>query len=143
MYEAYRVFKRFQWRGWEYAPEGRCQCSTQANPDGNACVENGCKKKAGSGCTACPPEACRCACNIPVATYAGDIWPVEAGHPRKEHMLANRFATYDDSLPPIDELMKDEKISRLVKLPEASVPKRKQVKHKAMPPGDVREPSVA
>lgn len=142
MFAAYRVHKRFQWRGWEYAPQGQCECSSHANPDGNACIENGCPGEVGTGCRACPPEACRCACNIPSRTYAGDIWVVEEGHPRKDYMLASRFATYDDSLPPIDELMKDENISRLVRLPRESAPKRQQVKHEAMEPGDVRDPSL-
>lgn len=152
-YEAYRVKKRFQWRGWEFAPPGKCECSTQMHAaarvddrgklvDGNACIENGCTGKVGTGCKACPPEACRCACNIPKETYAGDTWIVEDGHPRKEHMLLNRFAVYDDSLDPVEELMKQEKFSQLVNEPETRVPKRKQVKHKPSPPGDVREPSV-
>lgn len=150
--EAYRVLKRFQWRGWEFAPSGGCECSAQMHAaarvvdgkavEGNACVENGCTGEVGTGCTACPPEACRCACNIPAETYGGEIWLVEDGHPRKEHMLANRFAVYDDSIPPTDELLKDTQFSRLIQQPVRPAKKRKQVKHQPSQPGDTREPSV-
>ena len=61
----------------------------------------------GSGCIACPPEACRCPCHIEPERYGGEIWIVEAGHPRKDIMLANRYATGDPSLSSIDMLMED------------------------------------
>ena len=53
----------------------------------------------------------------PKANYAGDIWLVEAGHPRKVTMLENRFAVGDASIPAIDELMKQSQFKRLISMP--------------------------
>lgn len=95
-FEAYRVLKRFEWRGWEYAPAHACKCDCP-----------GCSLQVGSSCKACPPKSiCRCACNIPRESYGGDIWLVEEGHPVKNTMLAHRFAVGDSSIAPIDELLK-------------------------------------
>ena len=90
MYEAYRVLKPFQWRGWSFAPRDTVE------PEGN-------------------PK-----------TWAGDIWIVEAGHPRKETMLSNRFATGDAGLPSVDELLKDPNYARLVGAPTFHIRPKKQ-----------------
>ena len=45
---------------------------------------------------------------------AGDVWVVEEGHPNKDAILRLRYATYDASIPSVDELMKDERFARLV-----------------------------
>lgn len=143
MYEAYRARRRFQWRGWEYATPGQCECSKEANmvevmgadgkphqQSGNVCLELGCTGIVGSGCTACFHDRCRCSCNIPPWRYAGDIWIVEAGHPRKDMILSQRMAVPDVTLPPGDELAQEAQFKRLLNhptSPEASV-KRKSVK---------------
>ena len=105
MYTTYRVRKRFQWGGWEYAPRGGCDCGCE-----------GCTGQVGTGCQ-CRETICRCACGIPAETYAGDIWIVQAGHPRLEVMMANRFASGDASIPPVDELLKEERFKRLLSEP--------------------------
>lgn len=86
MYEAYRVLKRFSWRGWTFAP------ATQAK-------------------------------NLPRERCGGDIWLVEAGHPRKAQMLTQRFAAYDAAIPPIDELLKSD-VKRTLEQPEEPVASR-------------------
>lgn len=118
MYEAYRVRRRFQWRGWEYAPSGPCQCSQEENAEGRGdCKDLGCTGEVGTGCKACYMERCRCACNIPVERYGGDVWIVEEGHPRKDMILGQRLAIKDVTLSPADELVKEEQYSRLLSHP--------------------------
>ena len=117
MYEAYRVLKPFDWRGWGYAPKDYCECG--AASESSDC--EGCTGKVGSGCEACPPDACRCPCNIQPERYGGDIWVVEEGNPRKDIMLANRYAIGDASLPPIDELMNDPDIAKLTEFPSKKI----------------------
>lgn len=99
--EAYRVRKEFQWGGMIYAPKGpsgecKCPCSQHADLK--------CSHLVGTGCN-CRNRSCRCSCGIKQEQYAGDVWMVEDGHPRKEHIINNHFATYDASLPSVDELM--------------------------------------
>ena len=105
MYRAFRVHKRFQWGGWEYATPGACNCGCER-----------CSGEVGTGC-GCRNTSCRCSCGIPSATYGGDIWVVPEGHPRLEVMLANRFATYDASIPIVDDLLKEDRFSRLLAPP--------------------------
>lgn len=108
--EAYRVRKRFGWRGWIYAPnEGPCQCGHEGAQGCNAFSQ--CTGVVASSCS-CKDSVCRCDCGILRERYAGDIWLVEEGHPRKAAMLASRFATYDASILPIDDLLKEKKIAR-------------------------------
>ncbi len=130
MYEAYRVLKRLQWRGWEYAPNpsGPCECSQEVTPDptkedrkaARTGHGDGCTEVPGTGCEieACGPRSCRCACQIPVAVYAGDIILVESGHPHKDSMMFRRFFMGDASIPSVDELMADERYSRLIEAPK-------------------------
>lgn len=115
MFEAYRVKRKFQWDGWIYAPHvnrgipGRCNCD---------CADHSpCTSQVGTGC-GCAGTICHCDCGIPAHLYAGDIWIVMAGHPRKENMLLIRMAVPDPSIPHIDELLSDPKFKRLTGLPE-------------------------
>lgn len=103
MFEAYRVLKQFQWRGWQFAPRPNnpCECGCEK-----------CTGIVGSTCD-CKESICRCACGISQALYGGDIWIVEAGHPRKEIMLIHRYVGGDGSLPPVEDLLKEEKFRRL------------------------------
>lgn len=110
MYETYRVLRMFQWRGFQYAKPGPCDC--ECNQDEERRAANECNGVTASAC-ACPDSA-YCSCHIPPDEYGGDIWIVEAGHPRKEHIVMRRFVTYDPSIPPADELLKQEKYSRLI-----------------------------
>ncbi len=128
-YEAYRVRKNFQWDGWVYAPEGVCECSKTVTSDydiNNVDAKTGAKKKVmqgacGERCTNrvgtdcyCHDSSCHCDCGIKSDQYGGSVWVVGEGHPRKDMMLANRFATYDASLPDIDTLIKREDIAPLL-----------------------------
>ena len=108
MFEAYRVRRSFQWRGWQYAPPGACNCACD------------CAHQIGSGCK-CRQNHCDCDCGIPREFYAGDIVLVEDGHPRKEMMLAQRFFVGDASIPPVEELLKKSEFSRLIVPPGAAV----------------------
>ena len=117
MFEAYRVLKPFDWHGWGFAPKDACVCGEAS---GSSDCED-CTGIVGSGCKACPPDACRCPCHILPERYAGEIWIVEEGNPRKEGMLERRYAVGDASLPPIDELMKDPKIARLTEFPSDKI----------------------
>ena len=119
MYEAYRVLKPFDWRGWRYAPKDSCKCGCED-----------CTEQAGTGCEACPPGLCNCACNIPKEIYAGDIWFVESGHPRKETMLEHRKAVYDDSIGDVETLLKKPIYSRLLQQPGEPAPRRSRKKPK-------------
>ena len=112
-YEAYRVRKSFGWDGWMFAPSGRCKCFCDQpvygtdQRTGNKILLTPafiCTGQTGTNCD-CHDSACHCDCGIRVEQYAGDIWLVEEGNVRKGRMIANRFATYDSSIPPINELM--------------------------------------
>jgi hypothetical protein len=109
--EAYRVRKVFQWDGWAYSPKGpngECKCG---------CVEgkgSKCTGVVGTSCV-CHDTSCHCACGIREEQYAGDVFIVSDGHPRKEHMLKYHFATYDGGLPSIDELLSQDEYKRLLK----------------------------
>ncbi len=130
MYEVYRVRKRFQWRGWEYAPKGACSCGCE-----------GCTGQVGSGCMACPSDACRCDCNIPPERYGGDIWIIEAGHPRKDIMLRHRFGIGDGSLN-AEELLKQDEYKRLLSPPGAELKaqlERREAEPVARGPGRPRK----
>jgi len=112
MYEAYRVMKRFGWKGWELAP-AKCTCDCRSK--GGACTGT-----VGSDCP-CSGTVCRCACGIDPAHYGGDIWIVESGHPRKDIMLMNRFCIGDASIPPVEELLAQDQYKRLLSPPSAEV----------------------
>lgn len=128
--ESYRVRggprKSFNWDGWWYAPEGACNC--QCPPD------TGCTGQNGTGCDFCA-RSDKCACSIPVNRYAGDVWIVMEGHPRKEAMVANRAVVSDPSLPSADVLIKEEKYKRLLTMwtPPVYEAERKQTKRVADP----------
>lgn len=107
--ESYRVRKPFNWDGWYFAPKGpngECKCE---------CAENGfkCTEQVGSDCP-CANTSCHCSCGIQSDRYAGDIWFVMEGHPRKSTMLESRFATGDPSIGNTDELLKEDRYSRLL-----------------------------
>lgn len=72
-----------------------------------------CCHEVGSGCV-CRQTICRCSCGILPEQYGGDIWLVEDRHPRKEIMLAHRFAIGDSSIPSVDELLREEKYKALL-----------------------------
>ena len=108
-YEAYRVRKKFGWRGWTFTPQGPCACGCGAE----------CKGQAATGCHC--PDKDYCVCGIDPLVYGGDIWLVEQAHPRKDIMLGGRFAVGDASIPPVEELLKDPQYARLLALPGAEV----------------------
>lgn len=121
-YEAYRVLQKFGWRGWVFAPSGECQCGCRpqvgdGDPHHGGQPARGggvpCCGEVGSGCV-CRHTICRCSCGILPEQYGGDIWLVEDNHPRKGTMLGYRFVIGDASIPPIDELLSDEKYKRLL-----------------------------
>ena len=116
MYEAYRVLRKFQWDGWIYAPY------TRLNPPGNCLCD--CNEFPGSECTGlvgtsciCEGTICHCTCGINLALYGGDIWIDMAGHPRKEMILDPRMAVQDQTIPAIDDLLKEPEYKRLTGLP--------------------------
>ena len=109
-YERFRVLRAFDWQGWAYAPDGQGSCDCQGYLCG---LGSQCKGEAGSGCE-CKNRACRCTCGIARERYAGNIWVVEDGHPRKAGMLTGRFACGDSAMPSIEDLLQDETYSRLV-----------------------------
>jgi hypothetical protein len=90
MYEVYRVRRMFGWDGWQYSRRGACGCGCS-----NCTGENG------TGCKVCGGSICHCegGCYIPAERFAGDVWLVPAGHPRKEIMLAQRLVVPDASIP--------------------------------------------
>ena len=98
--ESYRVRKQFQWDGMYYAPTGPSgECPCQCKKGGLKCTH-----MVGTGCE-CATTSCHCSCGIKQAMYGGDVSLVEEGHPRKEHMITQHFATYDATLPSVDELI--------------------------------------
>lgn len=112
--EAYRVRKNFQWDGWIYAPQGGCKCGCD-ELDGS-----GCTGVVGTGCNC--HDTCHCDCGIRANLYGGDVWFVDEGNPRKEMMLAHRFATYDSSLPPTDSLLEQDEYKKLLSTPPSIKP---------------------
>lgn len=113
MYEVYRVLRTFQWRGKMYSPPGPCGC--ECNQAGDRRELNQCSGQVATACTC--PDAGYCGCRIKPQDYGGDIWLVEAGNPRKQYILNNRFAIYDASLPSGDELIKSPVFAALVQDP--------------------------
>ncbi len=101
MYEVYRALKPFRWGGWHYGPT---HITASISPETGE------------------REPCNC------QEYAGDIWPILAGHPRKGAMLAQRFAVYDASIPPADELLKEERFKRLLS-PPGEMGKERELVH--------------
>jgi hypothetical protein len=103
--ETYRVRREFGWDGWLLAPEGACSCPCDEDTP--------CTGQNGTGCNYCE-RTDHCSCRIDPDRYGGDIWIVMEGHPRKEAILAARFAVSDPSLPPAEELIKDDRFKRLL-----------------------------
>ena len=118
MYEAFRVLRKFQWRGNVYAPPGFCKC--ECNQDEARRTLNHCSGRVATACQC--PDAAYCSCSIPQERYGGDIWIVENGNPRKEYILQQRFAVYDISIPPGDELVKNPAFQRLIIDPRLQPP---------------------
>ncbi len=123
MYEAYRVLRKFQWDGWIYAPfarlnpPGNCQCDcSERNIAGDPITGSKCTGIVGTSCI-CEGTLCHCTCGIKSELYGGDIWVVMAGHPRKEMILDPRMAVQDQSIPSIDDLLKESEYKRLTGLP--------------------------
>ena len=113
-YESYRVMERFNWDGWELAPN-QCQCGLTCS--------NKCTGKAGSDCK-CKDTSCRCACGVPKDRWGGDIWLVRPRHPRKEFMLEGlgRKAVGDVTIPPLTQLLKHKEYRKLLMKPNAKSP---------------------
>ncbi len=129
-FEAYRVAKRFQWRGWEFAPAPNkaCDCGCPA-----------CNGQVGTACV-CRHSSCRCDCGIPASLYGGDIWLVEEGHPRKAAMLGGRFAFADASIPTVEDLLKEERFLRLTESPSENALRKAQKEIAASDPHRERQP---
>ena len=106
MMEAYRVLRPFNWSGWWYSAPAPCRC--------NCKVVVACTERPGTSCSCDASTTCRCVCKVVPEQYAGDIWIVYESHPRKAMMLAQGKATYDPTLLSPEELLKDEKYSRLL-----------------------------
>lgn len=137
-YEVYRVRRKFQYSGFVYAPVGPCECSRYPGSsiradrlgsngkaedsvqDSNICHDTKvCRGSSAQACTC--PDSGYCgmgggygACGIKPWQYGGDIWLVQAGDPRKLHILARRFVIYDPTLPAAEELLKQERYKILV-----------------------------
>lgn len=121
--EAYRVRKQFGWDGWTFAPkspDGGCKCDCDTVP------RSKCTGQVGSGCV-CGTNSCHCPCGVQPEVYAGDVWLVPAGHPRKDHMLAQRFATYDAGLPSVQELESNEELMQTTRIRATKQPRRRAV----------------
>lgn len=110
MLETYRVRRQFQWKGYIYDRAGRCTCACVSNNK-----EDECAHKNGGNCVYCQTTGCKCSCTVNDYAFAGDIWMVDAGHPRKEAMIRAGFVYGDASIPSADELIKDSNYSRLLK----------------------------
>lgn len=133
-YEAYRVRRSFQWNAFVYAPEGVCECSSNAGSelvtdriapgagqatsaawDRNPCADPTlCKGYSGAGCNCADNGYCGRAgglgaCGIKDYMYGGEIWLVEEGDLRKEHIINRRFVVYDPTLKPAAEYLKEER----------------------------------
>ena len=112
--ETFRVRRKFNWRGWSYAPAGPA-CACECPKDTSSC-----SGKVATNC-GCKGTICNCSCGIPRDMYAGDIWFVEDNHPRKETMIDRRFVTYDSGIPPVDELVAKPQFKRLLGRPKEPV----------------------
>ena len=121
--EAYRVVAPFGWNGWNFAPATPCVCVCDDSADSGA---EKCAKKPGASCPCKRGGGCHCVCTINRDTFAGDIWLVEEGHPRKGAMLGQlggvRLAIYDAALPAVDDLAKQPQYKRLLRPPKVLVP---------------------
>lgn len=102
MYQAYRVLRPFRWRGWHFGPEGR-HLAQEVNQDTGE------------------PALCDC------PDYAGHVFVVEEGHPRKGWALEQRKVRGDVTLRPSRYATDDDWIAatpdleRLTRPPEQSM----------------------
>lgn len=118
-YEVYRVNRRFVWDGWQFAPKAGMHNQTGFETLPEPAARN--KAEVASyprdaahfmkqqGCwdeRSCDPEF-----------YAGDIWIVEENHPRKAAILSRNKAVYDSGLPPVDKILENENMKRLLSPP--------------------------
>ena len=99
MYLAFRVLQPFRWRGWHYGPQ---HVTRTVSPETGE------------------PEACGC------KEYAGDVFIVEAGHPRLDNKVMVRDIVSDAALPSGDDLVKEPKYARLIRPPELVMAGRKR-----------------
>ena len=99
MYRVFRVLQPFRWRGWHYGPQ---HVSRSVNPETGE------------------PMPCDC------GEYAGDVFIVEAGHPRLEGKLVTRDIVPDAALPSADELAEEPRFRRLLNPPELAHAGRKR-----------------
>ncbi len=120
-FEAYRVRKTFGWNGWQFSPGPRKECNCRRGIEMCHANNDECGGAPGMSCAACTNTACKCSCMIKKEVYAGDIWIVQEGHPRKEIMLEHHHAVYDSGLPAIEEIMKHKRYRRLKKSPKEAV----------------------
>jgi hypothetical protein len=98
MWEIYRVTSPFQWGKDHMAPNNVVRTrvgKTAINPGWY--VEE---------------RICSCGKNVldpenGCPDFVGDIWVVEAGHPRKTSMLEHRLAVPDASLPNPEDVLKE------------------------------------
>jgi hypothetical protein len=114
MFEVYRVLRKFHWNGYIYGPEGLCTCIE------DECQQ--CSHTNGTGCTVCVTSRCDCLCTIHPETFGGDVWVVEAGHPRKSAIITSRFVIGDASVPDIEILLADEQVKQRLNTASGSKP---------------------
>ena len=142
MWEAYKARRKFQYNGFVYAPNGPCECSSnvgsnvistrvkvtgdgageavQGKFDGNPCEDLAiCKGFTATSCNCADSGYCGSgggtgACGVEAWMYGGDIWVVRENDPRKEYILARRFAVWDPAIPNGDELIEKDKRYKLV-----------------------------
>jgi hypothetical protein len=112
MYEVYRVRRKVQYAGWIYSPDGKCDCSSGGKESPCSSGADKCTGITATGCTCQDSGYCGMgsggACGIAPHMYGGHILIVQAGDPRKEHILNRRFVVFDPTLPTADELLKQE-----------------------------------
>lgn len=85
MFEAYKVMVPFQWGNDHMAPGDSVMIRQGEDENGKGIYVGETRCCCGKLTEECP-------------NFVGDVWVVEAGHPRKEAMLAVRSAIYDSSL---------------------------------------------
>jgi hypothetical protein len=109
MLEAYRVNRRFVWDGWIFAPKAGTHTSTFQVPEGLPPDESA---------EAYKQQGCWDERSVPPARYGGDIWIVQAGHPRKAAILTRNKATGDASIASPEDLLQSDEYKRLLAPPQ-------------------------
>lgn len=114
MLKVFRVRRKFQFRGWVYAPTGRCMCPPECGrfddiPGTDRQEFTPCSGQTATGCQCSDQKYCRApglgACGIKPWQYGGDKFIIQEGDPYIEGFIRQRYIVSDSAMPSYDEMV--------------------------------------